>query len=485
MSATIPLPALDVQPPPQQDPLQQYSRMMAMRGMQQQQQGMQLENQKRQLDLESQQGLKQAYVDANGDPQKFLANASNPKYNIAFDGILQARQRVYQMQQQYYQMSNEQIAQQQKITDIMQGAHDRVVAAPADQRPIVYQRELSNLSRIPGVDVSKLPPQYPGDDQFQFMGASLQGHTQMLADAKTKAETAKNLSQAAGAKYKAVNGALWDVSGPTPTPVLTQGMQADGFAKAVDAVVPPTGPNQQLNARTKAMVNLALQQGNLDAANRALTEASQQVGGIEKEINPQVQAGKVKVAAAEGAARANVEAQFARGSNAALANVPPHLVAPASSAATKAGEDYAQAQSVTQRLQQMMDAARKGNVVSYQVLPEEGTLQITTSQGVHRINQAEIAQYAGGGSLWQRMQGHIGKQLTGQSIPPSVLDDMAQIQAIQASGSRSKYENSLKTINQNYGSNFQPVNMGQGTSGGASQSQPGNDPFAQFGGRSR
>jgi hypothetical protein len=174
--------------------------------------------------------------------------------------------------------------------------------------------------------------------------------------------------------------------------------------------------------------------------------------------NPQIQQGKINVAAAEGQARANVEAQMARGSSAALANVPPHLIAPASAAATKAGEDYAQAQSVTQRLNAMMAAAKSGNVVSYQLLPQEGALQLTTSQGVHRINMAEIQNY-GGGSLWQRMEGHIGKQLTGKSIPESVLNDMADMQKIQAEGAEAKYNNSLKTINQTYGSNFQPVQM--------------------------
>jgi hypothetical protein len=193
----------------------------------------------------------------------------------------------------------------------------------------------------------------------------------------------------------------------------------------------------------------------------ALSPEAQQ--GLNKEIalatNPQVQQGKEQVAAAEGAARAAVETASARGGAAALAKVPKELIAPAVSAANKAGEDYAAAKSVSDRMQATMEAARKGNVISYQIIPEEGTLQITTSQGVHRINKTEIDQYAGGGSLWQRMEGHFGKALTGQSIPSSVLDDMQEIQKIQQQGAQSKYENSLKTINQNYGSEFKPVEM--------------------------
>lgn len=183
---------------------------------------------------------------------------------------------------------------------------------------------------------------------------------------------------------------------------------------------------------------------------------------VQKDIavatNPQIQAGKVAVAEAEGRARALVEQQIARGSNAALANVPQHLIAPATEAATKAGTEYAQAKSVSDRLTAVMDAAKRGNVVSYQLIPQEGALQLTTSQGVHRINMAEIQNY-GGGSLWQKMEGHLGKALTGKSIPDSVLGDMAEMQKFMAQGSESKYNNTLKTINQTYGANFQPVEM--------------------------
>jgi hypothetical protein len=41
--------------------------------------------------------------------------------------------------------------------------------------------------------------------------------------------------------------------------------------------------------------------GDVDAAKKAIEDASQQVSGIEKEINPQVQQNKVAVATAEGA----------------------------------------------------------------------------------------------------------------------------------------------------------------------------------------
>jgi hypothetical protein len=176
--------------------------------------------------------------------------------------------------------------------------------------------------------------------------------------------------------------------------------------------------------------------------------------------NPQVQQAKIAVANAEGAARASRDASIARGSNAALTNVPPHLVQAVSAEAQKAADDYAQSRMVSDNIAAVMDAARQGNVQAYQILPEEGALQISTTQGVHRINLAEIQNYAGGGSLWQQLLGHAGKKLTGQSIPPDVLNDMGQIQQVYANGALSKYQNRLRALNQNYGSQFQPVTMG-------------------------
>ena len=205
---------------------------------------------------------------------------------------------------------------------------------------------------------------------------------------------------------------------------------------------------------------LKAQQGVIPDGGGLSPEANQKVQqDIQVATNPQIQKGKEQVAAAEGAARANVELQFARGNNAALANVPKELIAPATSAAEKANKEFADAKSVSDRMAATMAAAKNGNVVSYKIIPEEGTLQITTSQGVHRINKTEIDQYEGGGSLWQRMEGHFGKALTGKSIPDSVLKDMTEIQDIQARGAKSRYENSLASINQTYGSTFKPVEM--------------------------
>lgn len=253
------------------------------------------------------------------------------------------------------------------------------------------------------------------------------------------------------------------VRDPKAFPGLTQDELGHLYAMDLGHMVPATGLMQLEAEITNFHKSQAEAQG---AAQKIINPATgMSPEGQEKvqqdiavATNPQIQAGKEAVAKAEGEARALIEHQYAVQGNAAVTNVPTHLVGPATEAAVKAGTDYAQAKSVSDRLQAIMDAAKKGNVVSYQLLPEEGALQVVTAQGIHRINTAEISNY-GGGSAWQQMQGHIGKALTGKSIPDSVLKDMGDMQDIMARGSKEKYGNTLKTINQSYGSTFKPVDM--------------------------
>ena len=414
--ASIPLPALAVNTQ-QASPLEQYGKVLSLQSLMNQQktQGLQQtaltqENQQRALMLQDQQTLrtlsaKHVQKDDQGNVTGF-----------DFDGLIKdagaagvSPQTLNMMQNQRSEMiknyaaaddatRNNAIAKNKALYEGLESL--RGIQDPG-QRQAALPGLLKTLQQQ-GVDVSKIPPNAPLDDNsLNNFEAGLGMHAQVLADAKTAAETAANQAKVTEANTNA------------------QKFQAEL----------PGGP---LNRVTQ---------------------------DVQVATNPEIQKGKVAVAAAEGAARANVEAAMARGSNAALANVPPHLITPATEAATKAGTEYAAAKSVSDRMNATMNAARKGNVVSYQIIPQEGTLQITTSQGVHRINKTEIDQYAGGGSLWQRMEGDFGKALSGKSIPASVLDDMAEIQKIQAEGARSKYENSLRTINQNFGSAFKPVEM--------------------------
>lgn len=473
--ATNYLPRLAIEPQQQPSTSDQLARMLEMKSLinQQQVQQQQIaagqqEQQLRQQQITDQQAFTKAWLSWDGkDPDTLVKSVlSNGGSGQAASN---AEQAMMARQQQKLALSKEQFDQQQKINDRMLGRFDAAESVPDDQLATHVQSAIQD-----SVSAGDLDPQHA--QAAQAMLAQANGDPQLIRSGLDNFKKGYMLDSAISARAKEqadtnqanAKAALDQITAQTKQKFLA--MTPDDIGKLVDQVVPPTQANLALNMRTKSMAAFALAHGDQESFNAAIKQAGEQLGSIEKETNPQVQQGKVNVAAAEGAARANIEARMARGSNAAVANVPPHLVQAATSEATKAATDYAQAQSVADRLKAMMAAAKNGNVVSYQLIPQEGALQVTTSQGVHRINMAEIQNY-GGGSLWQRMQGHIGKQLTGKSIPDSVLSDMSDMQAIQEKGAQEKYANSLKAINQYYGANFQPLNMNDTTSQGAATAQ--------------
>lgn len=117
----------------------------------------------------------------------------------------------------------------------------------------------------------------------------------------------------------------------------------------------------------------------------------------------------------------------------------------------KAEQNYRSAQQGANTMRDMLAQADAGNKMSAQILPLEGALQITTAQGVHRINRTEVEQYAGAGSLYDKIQGELGKVSSGQPIPPNIRNDIRKLvsaQEKQAYGTyRGAYDSATKRYN--------------------------------------
>ncbi|HVW77980.1 MAG TPA: hypothetical protein VHB45_10235 [Alloacidobacterium sp.] len=424
--STIPLPALQIQSP-QIDPLGSYERVLRLKALmgQQQLQNQQvqagdLELQQRRQELAARQAMNQAFAssvtkDDSGklsfDPDKLQsALMSGP---AAYQAP-QVMENLTKFQKARVDLQNSAADLQSKMSDITGAAAQAIKASGYDPSVAhgILDAVFANQSNSPQALQARSMIDNPQTlKQWTDTQIAQSPAQQKLQNAKDVANIRAN-----NPEMQQMND--WLAKNPGKTPADYQQFKVDQGVQAA----------------------------------------------VAKETNPAVQRSKVQVAAAEGAARANMDAQIARGSNGALAQVPPHLVTQAADAATKAGQDYASAMQTSQDLKDTLELARNGNVTAFQVLPQEGVLQITTSQGVKRINMAEIQNYAGGGSLLQKIEGIAGKSFSGKSIPSSVLDDMAKVQQVQQKGAESKYRNSLRVINSNYGSDFQPVQMNAASS---------------------
>lgn len=195
--ASIPLPALAVKPPEQQNALALLQGIQGLRAGQQQQQIQGQEIQKNQMALQDQNIGRKAFLEANGDLDKAIPIAA--KYGMSPQGIQQLQLNNIDVKTKTTDLVTKQGANAQMQADLMQGAHDAVDKASPEEKPAIYQQQLQAL-QARGIDVSQMPPQYPGDDQFKMLGAVVKGHKQQVEDAFKQAETAKNTAQAGEAQ---------------------------------------------------------------------------------------------------------------------------------------------------------------------------------------------------------------------------------------------------------------------------------------------
>jgi hypothetical protein len=203
--ASIPLPALHVEAPQQPDTLGNFQKLLAIKNeqtmaplrQQEAQQNIQagaLDVQAKQREADSSAAIMKAWSDSNGDLGKAYSLAA--KSGKATPGDLTKLQQAHiQMQTQALDLLNKQGDRAIQEADLMAGAADAVKKAPPEQRAAVYQQQIQSLASQ-HVDISQIPPQYPGDQQFATMSLGVQSHKAALEQAVKAAQTAKDTAQA-------------------------------------------------------------------------------------------------------------------------------------------------------------------------------------------------------------------------------------------------------------------------------------------------
>jgi hypothetical protein len=290
---------------------------------------------------------------------------------------------------------------------------------------------------------------YHSPEQLQGVQKMLMGQSNFTADYQKQAQAEKDKQDAALAQMKVKQ---------------QSGLQSGAMDSQIDTIFPPTGKTTSgPNQRYKTQANFYLQRGDLQGAQGVLSAASAEAGKTEEMLNPDIQANKLALSTAEGAARANVETAAARGSNAALANVPKELITPATEAYSKEGQNYATAVQAAKNMSDFIQMAKSGNKEAVKIVPLQGALEITTAQGVHRINRTEVDQFGGAGSLYDKLAGKVGGVLTGKDITDDVLNDMDALQKTVSANAKDLHSNRVDAINTSFGSSFKPMNFKAGT----------------------
>lgn len=131
--SSIPLPALSIHAPEQQDPLSQYAKIAQLRGMQQQQQlgqqqliGAQQENQQRAVALQDQQAMTKAMQDWDGKDMNALAPLAL-KHGASSTAVMGLRKQALGIQEQYSKIAEQDATTGTKNLETLKGTNDLIL----------------------------------------------------------------------------------------------------------------------------------------------------------------------------------------------------------------------------------------------------------------------------------------------------------------------------------------------------------------------
>jgi hypothetical protein len=255
-----------------------------------------------------------------------------------------------------------------------------------------------------------IPQQYPGDDELDKMMNKGQSLSEQIANKFKASETAKNLAEAKKAEGEA---------GKTP-PVTEAALDA-----AQQALLAKQALGQPLTAEEAASVKAYQERKRTVSDPAAVAATERQTATIAASTATQKRAQDF---AALQAARADLEKNV---------NTP-----------------YLTAQTSANTLRDVVEAAKGGNVTAGALQSLEATMAAIRAQGLNRINTAEIGVTQDAGSLWQRLQGWMGKAAAGQPVAASVQKDMLDFATILEKAAYKKYQKGHKATNTLYGTSI-------------------------------
>jgi len=208
--SSIPLPALAVRPPEQQNPLSGLMQVMQiksmMQGQQMQQQEMQIRQQQIQ-DMQTMQGLARSGKYVKKDDQGNVVGFDYDKFGNDATSAGVSPDAISKIQAMRKNAADTVLTEAEakgktidNLEKINKQAYERLegirgVQDPG-QRQQLYQ-QAAQWAQQNGVNVSQLPAQVPDDSGLNLIEGMIGMHAQSLADNKTRQETATGASQEA------------------------------------------------------------------------------------------------------------------------------------------------------------------------------------------------------------------------------------------------------------------------------------------------
>lgn len=134
-----------------------------------------------------------------------------------------------------------------------------------------------------------------------------------------------------------------------------------------------------------------------------------------------------------------------------------------------------------------LDQAGNGNQVAAAIAPLENTLFITSQAGIKRVNHTELdMNMPGAGSKVRAVDAWLAKKITG-ALPEGYVKDLRDLVNMYKQSNEGDYKSNVDSVNTRYNTNV-PYGLKDGGTArkeAADKRAKGQDPFAEFGGKSR
>lgn len=447
--------------------MQSYVQAMALKSQMQQQQMGNLEIQQKQMDLQDQQNLRQAYQQSGGDLDKFSQLATQK--GVSPKAMFAVQQSITQQKQAYANLQKDQLdllnRQAGTISDVVQNLQ----SMPDDNaRAAAWDGARETLRSRGGVPVGQLPETYPGPDWLQKEVIQTTSHKQLLdqaqAEAESKAKVGEQQSQTALNTAK-TPGAQAESTRQQMVAQMMQKAQAaqQSGQHPIDAILGQVDP--QAAAAYKPAYDTAMAGGGPEAAKSILEAAATHAGQISIATNPTVQQSKVDEAHQIAVANAPTEVAKAvatakalrMGDNAAVAGVAPAAVTAVQNSAMKLDQDYAGAKAATETLGRVLDLAGQGNAAAGANVAPLGAAGIAAVNGIKRLNPSLVESYGNAGSILQDIQGKLSHWEGTGPLPKGLLDEVRELHQTIGQQAYQTYTDNLNSLNTRSGSKFQPT----------------------------
>ena len=409
-------PALAIRPP--ESPLETYGRLAQLQGLQQQSQLRGLQIQQGQLDIQSQKAVIDAFNAHSGViDDNMIADAG--KNGASPQDLMALQQHKIQIANSLNALTESQIKLKATQNDNVLGAFRPVYNAPDEQKQAAWsaarQRVLSDPASYGSVNPQEVPEVFPGKEAGQLLFSGLQGNAIQFKNEQEERKTAAEEQKAGAAATEAQT-------------------KAAEFKAHL--------PGEALNP-----VEVAKQEA----------------------LSPEIQGAKLKLASAEAAARAQIEAGMIKGGDEDVKNVAPKSVGAARAAAEKAGTDYGKVAGQISKIKTDIAAAQTGDQVANAFAPVATVLGSNAFFGTHRFSPTELQTFGPQLGSWGRqLNAALDKAAKGK-LPAATLNEFKAMADRLEDSAYQEYSNEIDKTNDVYKSEFKAKRIGKGKGGWAEQ----------------